>query len=83
MNGYGPFTCTWPSGANTSGNHIAAASLVFNPSGMKALDIRLQVKNLWGEDALYPINSTGNVEEADGTPALEERSWWMSLNFKI
>jgi len=41
------------------------------------------VKNIWDNDKLYPINITGNFDGADGTPSIENRTWWLNIAYKF
>uniref|UniRef100_UPI001AEDA8CD hypothetical protein n=1 Tax=Aliikangiella sp. G2MR2-5 TaxID=2788943 RepID=UPI001AEDA8CD len=41
----------------------------------------LVIKNLFNNKELYPINATGNLFGAEGTPAIESRSWWLEFNY--
>ncbi|MCJ8318602.1 MAG: TonB-dependent receptor plug domain-containing protein [Colwellia sp.] len=73
-----------PTQISVKGNNIGNVGMSWSPSGVWAsLSIDLIVKNVWNNDELYPINGTGNLFGADGTPALEKRTWWFGLGYKI
>lgn len=67
-----------PVGNRIEGNHILNAG-----AGWKILEkteLSLTVRNVFAEGALYPMNSNaGDVALADGSPALEGRSYFVTL----
>jgi len=66
------------------GNHIGNLGLSWSPSGAwDSLSLDVIVKNVWDSDELYPINGTGNLSGAEGTPAVEKRTWWLSLGYRF
>lgn len=71
-----------PTGVNVSGNHIGNLTVNYHVPGFDNLNLSAQVKNLWDEDELYPINATGSSAGA-GAPAVESRSYWLNLDFKF
>jgi len=73
-----------PTQVNVEGNNVGNAGVSWSPLGVgKSLSIDLIVKNIWDNDKLYPINGTGNLSDADGTPALESRTWWLGIGYKF
>lgn len=65
------------------GNHMANLGVSVTP---KALDgdftATLQVKNLWDQDNLTPMNVTGS-NIPGGVPGLESRTYWLDMSYKI
>jgi len=73
-----------PTQKSVKGNNIANVGISWSPGGAwHVLSIDLVVKNVWDNDELYPINGTGNLAGADGTPALEKRTGWLGLGYKF
>lgn len=73
-----------PTQISVKGNNIGNIGMSWSPSrAWASLVIELVVKNVWDNDELYPINGTGNLVGADGTPALEKRTWWFGLGYKF
>ena len=64
------------------GNHMANLGVSVTP---KALDgdftATLQVKNLWDQDNLTPMNVTGS-NIPGGVPGLESRTYWLNMSYK-
>ena len=73
-----------PTQVSVDGNNIANVGVRWSPLGKwDSLSLDLIYKNVWDSDELYPINGTGNLSGADGTPALEQRTWWFALGYKF
>ncbi len=74
------------SASNTAqpGFHLTNLGLEVRPLAWESrLSARFQVKNLWDEDALYPYKLTGDPQGVDGVPAIESRSWWLTLSVRL
>ena len=60
------------------GNHILNLSAMINI--IEDVELSLVVKNVLDEDELYPINKNAGEESLpDGSPALEEQTFWITL----
>ncbi len=70
-----------PTGVNMSADSLANLGLAWLPTKDKNFRVDFIVKNLWNNNKLYPINGTGNRAEANGTPAVESRSWLLNFSF--
>ncbi|WP_169726047.1 TonB-dependent receptor plug domain-containing protein [Aestuariibacter salexigens] len=70
-----------PTGNTIDGGHIANLGISLRLPSLDNLEISAVLKNIWQEDALYPINGTGDLLGADGTPSIESRHWWMALSY--
>ncbi|MFC3094490.1 hypothetical protein DRW07_13625 [Alteromonas sediminis] len=72
-----------PTGVTVSGGTIANVGVGLTLPSVKNLELSAIIKNLWQEDSLYPINGTGDLLGANGTPAIEKRSAWLSLLYSF
>lgn len=72
-----------PTGTTVDGAHILNAGISLKPTAAPNLNLSLILKNLTNADSLYPVNGTGNLEGADGTPTIESRSWWLTASYKF
>ncbi len=73
-----------PTQVKVDGNNMGNFGVSWSPlSEWNSLSVDLIFKNIWDNDELYPINGTGNIASADGTPALENRTWWLALGYKF
>lgn len=72
-----------PSGVTVTGTHIINAGISLSPNNTPNLKVSLLFKNLTNTNGLYPINGTGNTGGADGTPAIEGETWWMTASYKF
>ena len=73
------FFDTWNTVTYTKadGAHLLNASVMYSP--LKELDLSLNVKNILGENNLYPMMSYD--KGIPGAPALESTTFW--LNFRV
>ncbi|WP_100642955.1 TonB-dependent receptor plug domain-containing protein [Alteromonas facilis] len=72
-----------PTGATVNGGHIANLGMALRFNSVENLEVGATIKNVWNEDALYPINGTGDLLGADGTPSIEKRTWWLTANYQF
>jgi len=73
-----------PTQVSVEGNNIANIGIRWSPPGVwDSLSVDFVVKNVWDNDELYPINGTGNLSGADGTPALESKTGWVNISYKL
>lgn len=71
-----------PRGNRVEGNHLVNVSTYYNI--LENLEAGLVVKNLLGHKNLYPmISNAGGQDLSDGTPAVELRTYWLSLVYKF
>lgn len=71
---------------NSPGNQVIKANLFgnlhFGAQLYKNLKMGFQLMNLLGSNRLYPMNSnSGDPRIADGTPAMEQTSFWVKLSY--
>ena len=66
------------------GNSITNLGVAWQIKQINGLLAELQFKNLFGADNLYPATSVaGEGQGNQGVPALEERSAWLSLQYRF
>jgi len=72
-----------PTGLKVNGSHIFNGGLSFIPKANPNLRLNLIFKNLFNSNDLYPINGTGDLAGADGTPSIEQRGWWLDFQYNF
>lgn len=71
-----------PLGTKQSGELIANVGARYRPTWISdRFDLRFTIKNIWDNDGLYPIKATGDITGSQGTPAIEERTAWLSATY--
>jgi len=62
------------------GNHIVNVGAIYEFTPQ--IDVSVNIKNLLNQDNLYPMNSNAEGPDlSDGTPALEETSFWARFRY--
>ncbi|MCB1320611.1 MAG: TonB-dependent receptor, partial [Leptospiraceae bacterium] len=70
-----------PFGERVVGQHVAHTGVGYTP--LQNLDVTLEVKNVFDSEKLWPMNSNaGGPDISNGTPALEGRSFWMTVTYR-
>jgi outer membrane receptor protein involved in Fe transport len=72
-----------PNLQKVDGSHILNGSLAWKKNSDSALTVKFSVKNILNTDGLYPINGTGDLINADGTPSIEQRTWWLEFDYQF
>ncbi len=70
-----------PTDVKLSGSATFNVGLVQQLHWLNGLQWRVMINNLFDNDALYPINGTGNVEGSEGTPSIEGRTTSIELSY--
>ncbi len=71
-----------PFGNEVRGQHVLNAGIGY--SFDEFLEVTLTGKNLLNSGELWPMNSNaGGQDNSDGTPALEEPTYWATLTYKF
>jgi len=68
-------------GQQADGGNLLNAALVYNP--WRRLEVTLTIKNILGENNLYPMNNNVTGATSHGTPALEETTFWLRAKFEL
>ena len=69
-----------PFGNRETGQHVLHGGLSYSP--IPDLEIALVARNLLQSGAVWPMNSNaGGPDTSNGTPALEERTYWVTLSY--
>lgn len=67
---------------NADANHIVNIAMEFNP--IPDLTLAAHLSNALNQDELYPMTSNpGGESNSDGTPSLEDRSLYFSLDYRF
>ena len=69
-----------PNGTQPEGAHLLNASVMYSP--WKPLELSASVKNILGENSLYPmLNYLPDIKP--GAPALESTTFWLNFRFSF
>lgn len=68
-------------GLKAEGGHLLNASAIYSP--FERLELTLSVKNILGENNLYPMNNTVGGDQSPGVPALERTTFWLKARLSI
>jgi hypothetical protein len=69
-----------PNGTQADGAHLLNASVIYSP--WKQLELSASVKNILGENSLYPmLNYLPDIKP--GAPALESTTFWLNFRFSF
>jgi outer membrane receptor protein involved in Fe transport len=68
-------------GRPTQGAHLLNTSVIYTP--YKSLELTLSVKNILGENNLYPILNYVSNDVAPGAPAIESTTFWLSTRINL
>ncbi|MGZ8190964.1 MAG: TonB-dependent receptor plug domain-containing protein [Methylococcaceae bacterium] len=69
------------SGEKADGGNLLNASVLYTP--WERLELSLNVKNILGENNLYPITNFKRTDISPGTPALEETTFWLKARLTL
>lgn len=73
-----------PNGEYVNGTSLGNAYLAWEPNNpWSHWTMSININNIWDTDALYPINSTGNAIGSAGSPTIEARNFWLSVNYQF
>ncbi len=72
-----------PTKNRVDGSHLANIGFALKPESNPNMSLKFLIKNIFNSDTLYPINGTGDLAGADGTPSIEARTWWMNVNYRF
>jgi len=76
---YGTWYAT--DGTQADGGHLLSAAALYTP--VERLELSLSVKNILGENNLYPMNNNVNGDVSPGTPALEATTFWLKAKLNL
>jgi outer membrane receptor protein involved in Fe transport len=76
---YGTWYAT--DGTQADGGHLLGAAALYTP--VERLELSLSVKNILGENNLYPMNNNVNGDVSPGTPALEATTFWLKAKLNL
>ncbi len=68
-------------GLQAEGGHLLNASAIYSP--WERLELTLNVKNILGENNLYPMNNNAGGDISPGTPALETTTFWLKARLSV
>ncbi len=68
-------------GQRTEGGHLLNTALIYSPS--RRLELAFNVKNLLGENNLYPMNNNVTGAVSNGAPALEKTTFWLWAKWQV
>ncbi|MDO9103461.1 MAG: TonB-dependent receptor [Methylovulum sp.] len=68
-------------GMRADGGHLLSAGVLYSP--WERLELSLSVKNILGENNLYPMNNNANSFVSPGTPALEATTFWLKAKLSL
>lgn len=67
-------------GMKADGGHLLNASAIYSP--FERLELALNIKNILGEDNLYPLTNTVG-DTSPGTPSIEQPTFWVTARLNI
>ncbi len=68
-------------GQQADGGHLLNAAFIYNP--WRRLELTFNIKNILGENNLYPMNNNVTGATSNGTPALEETTFWLKTKLEL
>lgn len=68
-------------GQKADGGNLLSASVIYTP--WERLELALNVKNILGENNLYPMNNNVGGDVSPGTPALERTTFWLKARLSL
>lgn len=68
-------------GRQADGGHLLSASAIYVP--WEQLELSLSVKNILGENNLYPMTNNVNGDVSPGTPTLEKTTFWIKARMSL
>jgi outer membrane receptor protein involved in Fe transport len=72
-----------PTGIIMAGANIVDLASKLRLTRIPQMELGFHLKNVTDANELYPINGTGNLSGAVGSPAIEGRSWWLNLSYEF
>ena len=77
------YYCDWyaTDGTRAEGGHLLSASALYSP--IERLELSVSVKNILGENNLYPMNNNAKSFVSPGTPALESTTFWLKAKLSL